>query len=147
MRKICLLLFSLLVIYSCSDFYEYFDQSDIVEEVSETALTRATAGSYTTLPNPFALDVMQDVYDTYSLTTVNLRATHYYIRFLPADADQLDMLENSLNLELFDYPLDIEIPEGVEYVDPTIPEGSYGWQYTTIPVQKNIPTGIQYEIL
>ncbi len=64
---------------------------------------------------------MQAVYREFSSTT--LQATHKYVRFLPSTKEQLDLLEETLDLELFEYPLDIEIPDGVEYVDSSIPEG------------------------
>ena len=69
---------------------------------------------------------MQAVYNSYG-SNRTLRATHLYVRFKPQNQEQLNRLENDYGLDLFEYPLDIEIPDGVEYVDPTIPEGERTW--------------------
>jgi hypothetical protein len=77
----------------------------------------------------------------------NLQPTHYYGRFLPADSAQLNKLENTPDLDLFDFPLDVNIEDGEEYVDPTIPEGEFTWQYTVIPANFTRPSGITWQKL
>ncbi len=62
----------------------------------------------------------------------NLQPTHIYVRFLPQDGTELSLLENEPALDLFDYPLDVNIEDGEEYVDPTIPEGECTWQCTIV---------------
>ncbi|MCL2728326.1 MAG: hypothetical protein FWD56_08090, partial [Bacteroidales bacterium] len=100
-----------------------------------------------TLPNPYTLANMQAVFDSLSLTKATLQPTDYYVRFLPQDSLQLFDLMYHYGLELFDYPLDIDLGEGEVYEDPTIPEDGFMWQYTTVKPDFIFPAGIYYEIL
>lgn len=70
-----------------------------------------------------------------------------YVRFLPQDSLQLIALKNDYDLELFDYPLNIELPEDAVYQDPTIPEGSFTWLYTTVKPDFAFPKEIPYEVI
>lgn len=84
--------------------------------------------------------------DSIELVNFEIKTTHLYVRFLPKDSIELQQLEKD-SLILFDYPLDYEIEEGGEYYhDPTIPEGQITWQYTTVPIDYQIPD-IKHEIL
>lgn len=107
----------------------------------------ADTGVYDTLPNPYSLDVMQAVYDYYSETPVTLEPTDLYVKFMPKDSLELDRLINDYNLELFDYPLDIELEEDEVYINPDLPETDLVWLYTTVSPDFVFPTGIAYEIL
>lgn len=134
------------IITGCTEFDEptqAFLAPD--ETVATSSQTRAGATTYEFLENPYALDLMQDIYDDYDGNT-DLRPTDLYVRFKPKNADQMNSLRN-MGLELFDHPLDLDIPEGVEYVDPTIPEGEPTWLFTTVKPNFAFPTGITYEIL
>ena len=53
---------------------------------------------------------------------------------------------NDYDLELFDYPLNIELPEDAVYQDTTIPEGSFTWLYTTVKPDFAFPKEIPYEV-
>lgn len=65
----------------------------------------------------------------YQQTYQVLPATHWYVRFLPAQAAEMRTLVD-LGLILFDYPLDYEILEqGDLYHDPSIPSDEITWQY------------------
>jgi hypothetical protein len=90
---------------------------------------------------------MQAVYDEYSDSNVTLDATDLYVRVMPQDSTQLETLEELYDLDLFDYPLDLDIPDGEEYIDPTISEGEFGWYYTTIKPDFEFPEDIVYEII
>jgi hypothetical protein len=90
---------------------------------------------------------MQAVYDEYSDSNVTLEATDLYVRIMPQDSTQLETLEELYDLDLFDYPLDLDIPDGEEYIDPTIPEGEFGWYYTTVKPDFEFPEDIVYEII
>lgn len=78
---------------------------------------------------------------------VEVKATDLYVRFLPADKLQYNLLE-SLGLELVDHPLDYDIAvEGDWYHDPEVPENSVTWQYAVVPVDFEFPDDIAYEII
>jgi hypothetical protein len=107
------------------------------------------------LINPFAIDNMQRAYlnlqknDSVSfLFSGKLEATHWYVRFLPKDAEQYDRLVSDSTLSLSDYPLDYEIvEEGDFYHDPSVPDSQPTYQYTSVPVNYQSPYGIRFEIL
>lgn len=151
MKRLFLLLFCICFgLVSCTDDptidSSILDNNTSVQ--SEESLTRAVGGesNFEVLPNPYALDVMQDVYDSY-LVQKELEPTDLYVRFLPSDSLQLKVLTYDYDLELFSYPLDIDLPEDAVYVDPDIPEGDFTWLYTTVKPNFVFPQNIQYEIL
>lgn len=74
--------------------------------------------------------------------------TNKYIRILPQNEDELNILKEDTNLLLWDYPLDYEIiVQGIYYHDPSISESSITWQYCVVPIDYQIPVGIYYELI
>src|SRR5688572_23388579 len=95
------------------------------------------------LINPFAIDNMQRAYqnlqeknDSVSfLFLKTLRPTHWYVRFLPENFEQYDLLVSDTTLALYDHPLDYEISEpGDFYHDPSLPDDVPTYQYARVPV-------------
>lgn len=66
--------------------------------------------------------------------TMNIEATHLYVRFLPKDTVELEKLYNDTTLRLFPFPLDCELTEGTVYKDPTLKGSQFTWLYTRVPV-------------
>ena len=102
------------------------------------------------LDDPYTVENMAQalgaVYPT-KASRVVVSATHYYVRFLPENALQFQILEG-LGLDLVDHPLDYEIVrEGDWYHDPEVPEGKITWQYAVIPKDKILPRFVRFEIL
>lgn len=149
MKKIIsVLLLSCVFLSSCTK-----DETEITTADGMSAQSQTRAGESSTeavvfehLPNPYALHVMQAVYTSHNVARV-LEPTHLYVRFLPQDSLQMNVLKYDYQLELFDYPLDIELPEDAVYIDPTIPEGEFSWLYTTVEPDFVFPEDITYEIL
>ncbi len=103
----CITIF-VFVLTGCAEFEEpvQVEEMDVVSERTRSGEDPAT---FDTLPNPYALEVMQDIYDTYSNSNKVLQPTDLYVRFLPQDSLQLDVLRLEYGLELFEYPLDLNI--------------------------------------
>lgn len=107
------------------------------------------------LQNPFSVTNMKLAYAKLleisgngSVNKIDIRPTHSYVRFLPADELALDKLIGDTSLRLTDYPVDYEIiEEGDFYHDPSIPLDRPTYQYATVPVDFVYPIGIPYEIL
>ncbi|QDH79261.1 hypothetical protein FKX85_09540 [Echinicola soli] len=79
---------------------------------------------------------------------ISITATHLYLRFIPKNEKELDILNSDSTLVLYSYPLDYEIPEGGEYYrDPEVPEGQPTYQYCAVPVDKELTEGVEYEVL
>ena len=148
MRKTFLLLFaSALSFVSCNKEGEIFgDGND--QDVAETLLTRSAEDA----SDPFAVDAMQRALDMLAadnpeITPVQLRPTHYYVKFNPQDSVQMDKLEGC-GIELFNHPLDNKIymetePETVTEDAPIV----YEPLYAVVPAGFAFPDGIEYEII
>lgn len=99
------------------------------------------------LGNPYSLAVMQqasiNLYGNANGITVN----KLYVRFKPSNSEQLFTLE-SLDLDLYDYPLDFELlHEGDYYPQSGVGPEEIPWFYGVVDVNFQPPAGIQYEIL
>ncbi|NPD86799.1 hypothetical protein HNS38_18700 [Lentimicrobium sp. L6] len=95
-------------------------------ETSETKSTSATQSNDpialgetivlgAQLENPYSVENMQLAYNSLVKEgkqipqSLSVYTSHYYVRFLPEDENELDFLLQDSTIELFDYPLDYEI--------------------------------------
>jgi len=83
---------------------------------------------------------------TASLLNLEIKASHYYVKFLPESDEQEGFLKSDTTMELFDYPLDWEFTDKYLENRPPIEEGKYPTYYTAVPVNKNLPE-VPYEII
>lgn len=102
------------------------------------------------LDNPYKTENMtkalQSLYPT-KADRVELKSTDLYVRFLPDDKEQYDMLED-IGLQMRDHPMDYDIVvDGDWYHDPEVPEGEMTWQYSVVPADFVFPEGVHYEII
>lgn len=103
------------------------------------------------LQNPYSLYSMNCALDSLiaegnPITVFQIVPTHLYVRFMPADSDEVALLYEDTSLVLFGYPLDYELPEGENYVDQDLEEDSTRWLYTRVPVDYVSPIH-GYEVL
>ena len=110
-----------------SEFNEDSNYNDFMTmDNEETLATRSVSNSipiYTRLNNPYTLEVMQKIYNDYSIEPVTLEPTDLYVCFMPQDTSQFRVLMDNDELDLYDYPLDVVLDEGQEYVNPELGEG------------------------
>ncbi len=109
------------------------------------------------LENPYSVENMKKALESLNASNPNGRTngeepeittTHLYIRFKPKDEDELSALKRDSTLILYDYPLDYEIEEeGDFYHDPDIPVDQPTCQYCAVEVEKELPVGVDYELL
>jgi hypothetical protein len=100
------------------------------------------------LPNPYTVSNMQQAYDILYGQGYTITANHMYVRFKPANEDQLGILEDDGDLELQDYPMDYAVSQdGDYYQDTNLGTEDISWLYTVVPVGYTPPSGIQYEII
>lgn len=102
------------------------------------------------LNDPYTVDnvsrALESVYGT-KASRVPLQPTHYYVRFLPRNEAEYELLINT-GLEMVDHPVDYQIlREGDYYHDPEVEEGKITWQYTVVKTDYRFPRKIKYEIL
>ncbi len=108
------------------------------------------------LDNPYTVENMKKAYielkreyaeKSGSGEEIDIRTTHLYIRFLPANLDEYNVLAEDSTLELFEYPLDYDIEQGgTEYHDPELAENQITWQYCAVPVNFKFPQ-IEHELI
>lgn len=150
-----LLALSMLTMYSCSESIIVKQESlqPIDPQTKSTSYTNYTSQPMVLgekLTNPYSVTMMQNAANALTkpgYPVMHIEPTDLYVRFLPKDSTDLNILYNIEGLELFDYPLDYEIlEEGDYYHDPSLPENSPTWLYTTVKPNYKFPD-IQYEIL
>lgn len=101
------------------------------------------------LENPYSVaNVERAIAALYpTRSSVDVPVTDHYVRFLPKDTLELDIL-SGMGVEMFDHPMDREIvKDGDYYHDPSVPEGAITWQYAVVPQDFAFPDGIRHEIL
>lgn len=101
------------------------------------------------LENPYKTEnirkALEVLYPT-KADRVDLKPTDLYVRFLPADEVEFDMLE-SMGVRLVDHPMDYDIVvDGDWYHDPEVPQGEVTWQYAVVERGFEFPQ-IRYEII
>lgn len=125
-------------------------QSLETEEGSEGLMEFAPA-----TPNPYTLANMQlalnELYAHNQMdcdtSIFNIRVTHEYIKFIPADSAAYIKLIQDSTLILFDYPLDRKLTKaGTYYRDSSLSEGQPNYQWACVIKNKELPD-VPYEIL
>jgi len=109
------------------------------------------------LENPYSVENMHKAYNNLKSSNANGRisgdeieitTTHLYIKFKPKNEEELAILKRDSTLTLYEYPLDYEILEGGTYYhDPSVPIGTPTYQYLSIPIDKEMPKGVEYDLL
>ncbi len=77
-----------------------------------------------------------------SVTLVNnsIEATHYYIKFMPANEAEYSKLKMDSNLIIYPFPLDVAVSKySGNYRDPSVPKGVPTYQYASVPVNYILP--------
>lgn len=101
------------------------------------------------LENPYTTENMTKALKTLYPTKADrmeLESTDLYVRFLPADEAEYEMLLG-MGLELIDHPMDYDVVvEGDWYHDPEIPDDRMTWQYAVVSPDFDFPS-IRYEVL
>ena len=106
------------------------------------------------LENPYSVKNMRLAYKNltgksgYVMSSTigqNIGITHYYVRFLPINGAQYDVLKLDSTLTLYPIPLDYEIiSSGSNYQNTS---GTPSWQYTAVKKSYKFNPTIKYEIL
>ncbi len=102
--------------------------------------------------DPYAIYNMKAAYSNLKSVgedtpTDEIQPNKKYLRFLPKNEAEWDLLKSDTSFVLYDFPLDYEISvHGTYYHDPEIPDTAVTWQYCVVPIDKEIPN-IQHELL
>ena len=161
MRRISLLTLTIgmMILYACQREEIKIDDPDFENStIGQSIIYQDTEMRPTVLgkrlENPYTVDIMKKALENIQKgitggtkeMDVEIRATHLYVRILPVDTAELNMLEETEKLELFDHPLDFEILEpGQYYHEAGIPENNPSWKYTAVPIDYVFPA-VRYQV-
>lgn len=150
MKRLLLLLLAMLTIFGCSQMEEAIREKTTEpkeQRLNDAAQTRAGSS---TLDNPYSLSKVQQAYNAISsslgLPAKTIEASEHYVKFYAADSLQY-MTLCDLGVELFEYPMHLELTDAEEqaYADQDPVEGMWFW--TTVSPYFVYPQGIQHEKL
>lgn len=155
MKKVCLIL-SLTALFASCATDSINEPTPIVPDEEENGYWTGPefTSEYKSDPNGvYSLRNVQKALDILAgegLTraeSITLEPTHHYVRFLPQSEADISILHDSLDLDIFHYPFDRDLtPEEREaYLDTEI--NGYGWQYSLVEPDFEMPTGIKWELL
>lgn len=100
--------------------------------------------------NPYSIQNMTQAYNiVYGTNLQSVSTTHYYVKFKPQTEQDFNALD-SLDLELYDYPLDrVVLQDGDYWPDgyTNLGQNEYPWLYTVVQSNFQFPPGISYQII
>jgi hypothetical protein len=106
------------------------------------------------IPNPYKLShaqtALENLKSTHSRMTMptTIRTTSKYVVFKPTTITQADSLLLKTDLELFPYPLHLEIEGNLEeYREPSLAEEQPDWFYTVVRADFQFPADVPYQVL
>ncbi|MDC3403064.1 hypothetical protein OAX38_02610 [Flavobacteriaceae bacterium] len=151
MKKPLLFLTLLVLLFSCiKEEFEPIETEQVeIEQIDLSGMTKLGQR----LENPYSVRNMKKAWESLQKTpqlskSVDIETTHLYVKFSPKSEEELGILKQDSTLVLYDIPLDFEVVEnGDFYHDPEVPTDRPTYQYTAIPVDKQLPSGVEYEIL
>lgn len=147
-RRFFLLALPLYVLTACVKGDFAAEQSSVSGDHDISGLAHGEIVIGERLDNPYSTENMRNAYSSLYPTRSRdvVETTHLYVRFLPENVEQLQLLEET-GIVLYDYPLDYEIEvEGDYYMDPTLPEGSITWQYAVVEKDFDFPA-VKHEVI
>lgn len=101
--------------------------------------------------NPYSIENMKKALEllnnnSLSKSSIVIEPTHYYVKIIPKNFEQIFTLEKDTSIFFYNYPIDYQIlEEGSYYLEN--PNDSLPNLYATIPVDYQFDKDINYEIL
>jgi len=154
-----LIIASVLVFSGCSKQNEFGEKespkvikTDKILDIPEPTQNEGSVVLGRRMEDPYAIQNMQKAYASLKAAKAatpvfDIKPTHTYMRFLPKNEIELDLLKSDTTLVLYDFPLNYEIKNlGTYYHDPSLPESAITYQYCVVPVGHQIPN-VQNELL
>lgn len=100
--------------------------------------------------DPYAIHNILKAYSSLKATepstpSLEISSNHVYLRFLPKNDTESELLQSDTTLILFDKPLDRELSDETESSNDTY-DTPYCWQYCVVPAGKKLPP-VHHELL
>ncbi|MDR2917609.1 MAG: hypothetical protein LBV74_22685, partial [Tannerella sp.] len=150
-RKMAIFVASVCVIVSsCKENEEPLPVPSIDPPISISSGDMIVLGDK--IDDPYAIHNIRKAYSSLKSAGGNVPVNEVcpnkkYLRFLPKDETEWDLLKRDTTLLLFDFPLNFEIAvSGSYYHDPELPDNAITWQYCVVPIDWQIPN-VKHELL
>ena len=115
------------------------DPGDIIGGGGGMLITSSQTVLGDKLDNPYSVANMRKALESLApedrggLSIEDISTSHFYVKFRPANYDELDRIKQDTTLILYDIPLDYEITsQGEYYHDPSIPDSLPTYQYASV---------------
>ena len=138
--------------FACTQFDEeaMLDEAPTTRAAVNAAALRESAGIANT-DNPYSVDNMKAAMTQYckvmNIQPQPVYATHEYVRFEVRDSLDYYILEDSLELEMFTYPLDRMLNNAERSFYAADIVNGKKWLYTVVPKNFRYPTEMPKQIL
>lgn len=147
MRRFKNMIFIIVIMFMTGCTKDEFITEQVTTKVGISTSSGFSLGNK--LENAYSLDYMRQAYDTLLArgeisSSINISATHLYIRLTPQDSTEMNCILADTVLELFPYPLDYELIGEGEY---EVEENATPELYTVIPVEHKLNENIKFGIL
>jgi len=163
--KFLLLIFATSTVFfsACNNQDDLITPTETSQNPAVTANTKSETVEYNNdspvvlgrkLTNPYTVQNMQTAYQNLVAkgeirAGLEIKTTHKYVRFLPADSTQYDALMSDSTLVLFPYPLDYELEKGGASFQASNQPTSQRlpWLYTAVSADFLFPKNVQHEVI
>ncbi|MDX9848255.1 MAG: hypothetical protein RBT74_14830 [Tenuifilaceae bacterium] len=155
-RKYCsIVIITLLLgsIYSCqkenADLTEVEIVTNPVDTIGKVVFGKKLENPYSVKNMRIALESLKvkKMVKAEDVELIEIMTTHLYVEIPTADNSNLDMFVQDTSLELFNHPLDYDLPEeGSFYQDTSFTNYDPTWLYTVVPVDCDL-TLINHRVL
>lgn len=155
MKRYRLFLFLLLSsCMSCTQFDEEVmpnENEPVTTRASVNAAALRASAATANADNPYSVDNMEAAMIQYckfaNISPRPISATHEYVRFEVRDSLDYYILDDSLGLELFTYPLDRMLSSSErDFYSNDIIDGKQ-WYYTVVPKNYRYPAEVERQVL
>jgi hypothetical protein len=132
-----------LTLWNCKkDIVDYNDLDKENLEITSKKINQNLYGKK--LQNPYSVDNMntalQNLIKNGRVANIPVRTTHYYVKFIPKNEKELELIEGDESLDLYNYPLDYDISNiNINDID------SKEW-YAAVPIDYQFPN-TSYKII
>lgn len=144
-----ILLSSIIYFSSCQKDNIIIDTENSIELEKDRILGKKLENPYSVKNMQKAVRLLMSVAPEANYPAIdNIQPTHYYVKFLPKNTEEINTLFHEHKFVLSTVPYGFENRLNIDYYhDPSIPKDQITWLYATVPVGTEIPQHINHEIL
>jgi hypothetical protein len=79
---------------------------------------------------------------------IEIEPNYKYVRFLPSNRGEYDLINGNSDIDVFEYPLDRKIiKKGNKYIDKSLGNSEFGWIYSAVPIDMKFDLKIKMEVI